>query len=400
MPVKSFKTLTFLVFAQFAVTSLWFAGNAIYPDIQEAFGFAFNITPKLTIAVQLGFITGTLVYAIGMIPDRFSPAKVFLISSLLASFTNLLIIFGLPFLGLFASRFLVGFFLAGIYPVGMKIASDWFRKDLGNALGFLVGALVLGTAFPHFIKANTLLFSWHVVVYATSLLAIIGGLAVFYLVGDGPDRKPAQAFSGRVFLEIFKNKMFRQAALGYFGHMWELYAFWAFVPAIIRHYNQTNEQSVNLSIGSFLIISVGGLGCVVGGVLSKHLGSGRVAFFSLLVSASCGALSLIFFKSDPMIFLVFLTLWGFTVVADSPQFSTLVAGHADSRYIGSALTIVNCLGFAITILSIQLLDQLLQTGPWYWVLALGPILALIPTGKLAFTSKNHLPDEVDEFRLD
>ncbi|MEM6830246.1 MAG: MFS transporter [Bacteroidota bacterium] len=383
--MKRLSKLVFLVFAQFAVTSIWFAGNAIYPEIQARSGFLFDISPRLTIAVQLGFIVGTLVYAVGMIPDRFSPSRVFLVSSICASLANLFILNDLSFWVLFVSRFFVGFFLAGIYPVGMKIASDWFKKGLGNALGFLVGALVIGSAFPHYMKGNDLLVSWHDVVYFTSFLAIMGGVIVFYLVGDGPNKRPAKAFSARVFVRMFKNRMLKRAAFGYLGHMWELYAFWAFIPTIIGYFNAVNEQAINVFHWSFLVIAIGAFGCVVGGVLSRRLGSCRVAFFSMLMSATCGVISLFFFGFHPIVFLTILSIWGLSVVADSPQFSSVISDYADSAYLGSTLTIVNCLGFSLTIISIELLDQLVQHSlNWYWVLAIGPVLGLIPTGKIAF----------------
>lgn len=379
------RILVWIVVAQFAATSLWFAGNAILGELQKELQITSDITSSLTIAVQLGFIIGTLSYAIFMIPDRFCPAKVFFVSAVSAALINLLIIFYLNYWSLLGARFLTGFFLAGIYPVGLKIASDWFKKSLGNALGFLVGALVLGTAFPHLIRTFSMDLPWQAVVITTSALAIGGGLIVNYLVGDGPYRTISSGFSFKVFFSLFSKKKFNRAALGYFGHMWELYAFWAFVPYLIHQYSDSNMAGLNTSYWSFIVIAVGALGCIIGGLYSKRLGSCRVAFFALLISGLCALLVPFTTYLSPAIFLIFIMIWGFFVIMDSPQFSSVIADYAPSEYLGSALTIVNCLGFALTIVSIELLSYLEFLGDYRFLfLAIGPIIGLIPTGKIAF----------------
>lgn len=379
------KILVWIVVAQFAATSLWFAGNAILGELQKELNIDFDITSSMTIAVQLGFIIGTLIYAIFMIPDRFCPAKVFLFSALGGAIVNLLIIFHLPYWSLLSVRFATGFFLAGIYPVGLKIASDWFKNSLGNALGFLVGALVLGTAFPHLIRTFSMDLPWQTVVITTSILATAGGLIVYYLVGDGPYRVISSAFSFKVFFSLFSKKQFNRAAAGYFGHMWELYAFWAFVPLMVYNYSERNMSNLNISSWSFIIIAAGTLGCIIGGIYSKRLGSCRVAFTALSVSGLC-ALSFPFaIYLPPALFLTFIIIWGFFVIMDSPQFSSVIADYAPSEYLGSALTIVNCLGFSLTIVSIELLNYFEFLGEYrFLILALGPLAGLYPTGKIAF----------------
>ncbi|MBI1226748.1 MAG: MFS transporter [Bacteroidetes bacterium] len=366
--------LPVIVFAQFAGTSLWFAGNAIASELQQAFGLAEGATGNLTSAVQLGFITGTLVFALLSIADRFSPSRVFFACAIAGAFFNFCINWlasGLS--SLLAFRFLTGFFLAGIYPVGMKISADWFAKDLGKALGWLVGALVLGTAFPHLLKAFGTSFSWKMVVAATSSLALLGGVLLFFTVGDGPNRSPARKFEWGAIPHIFRSADFRAAAFGYFGHMWELYAMWAFTPLLLIAYNETHGTSLPVALWSFVIISAGSLGCVVGGYFSSKKGSPKVAFAMLLTSGICCLLSPFFFMLPSAIFILFLLVWGFSVVGDSPQFSSLVAKTAPTEYIGTALTIVNCLGFALTIVSIQLLSKLqFQLAAIWWFLFLAP----------------------------
>lgn len=368
--------LALLVLAQFFATSLWFAGNAVYPDLEAASSYAFQLTSSLTIAVQSGFILGTLFYAVFAIADRFSPAKVFGLSALLAALMNLIMLLEVPFLGLFLSRLAVGFFLAGIYPIGMKIAADWADKGLGKSLGFLVGALVLGTAFPHLLKVLSADFPWQLVIMVTSVIAVLAGITVSFLVGDGPHRAPMTRFEFGAIAQLYANKRLRRAAFGYFGHMWELYAFWAFLPVILTGFGVFSELEV--SFIAFLMIAIGSIGCITGGILSGVIGSRRVAFCSLLISCICALLSSWVYGLPTIVFLGFLGIWGFFIIPDSPQFSALVANASDPKMKGSALTIVNCIGFSITIVSIQLLEWMETLGNIrFSLLALGPFLGLI-----------------------
>ena len=374
--------LPIIVISQFCCTSLWFAGNAIIKDLMLSYGLDQNAIGHLTSAVQFGFISGTFIFALLSIADRFSASRVFFTCAIMGSVFNLGLVWDLnSFTSLIGFRFLTGFFLAGIYPVGMKIASDHFDKGLGKSLGFLVGALVLGTAFPHFLKSITTNVSWKMVIYVISALASTGGLLMLLLVPNGPFSSKSQAFKFSAFLSVFKNKAFRSSAFGYFGHMWELYAFWAFVPLMISTYNiMFPSTSINVSVWSFIIISVGGLSCVLSGYLSEYYGTKKVASFALGLSGICCLVCpLIFQLNKPLIFLSFLVIWGMAVIADSPMFSTMIAKNAPSKYKGTALTIVNCIGFAITILSIQLLTYVLaltSTLAVYMLLALGPVVGL------------------------
>ena len=376
------KILITIVISQFFCTSLWFAGNAIMPEIVANLHLENSFLAHLTSAIQLGFITGTLTFAILTISDRFSPSLVFLISAILAGIFNLVISFeGINSFNILIFRFLIGFFLAGIYPIGMKIASDYYQKGLGKSLGFLVGALVLGTAFPYLLKNFTANFPYQYVIYGTSILSLLGGTIMFIFVPDGPYRKIGQKLQFNTFLTVFKNKKFQAAAFGYFGHMWELYAFWAFVPITLKFYkNQFPNITLNISLYSFLIIASGSVACVLSGQLSERFKPKNIATFALSASCICCLLSPYFLSQKSLIvLLIFLFFWGMVVVADSPLFSTLIAQNAPETSRGTSLTIVNCIGFAITIVSIQFINAIsnhIDTQYLYAFLAIGPVLGL------------------------
>jgi len=373
--------LPIIILSQFAGTSLWFAGNAILSDIAGEVHLSAGIIASITSSVQFGFITGTFVFALLAIADRFSPSRVFFVCSLLGAATNACV--GLVYVteaSLLILRFLTGFFLAGIYPVGMKIAADWYEKGLGKALGFLVGALVLGTAFPHLLKGTSHHFEWRAVTYTISAVAFAGGCLLFFFIPDGPYRKKGQAFSLPAITSIFRSKEFSAAAIGYFGHMWELYAFWAFVPVLIRLHEQYRGVSYNVPLWSFIIIGIGSIGCVGGGYISQKTGNAKVAFYALLSSGMCCVLSYLLVPSASWMFFTFMIIWGITVIADSPQFSTLVAQTAPADQKGTALTLVTSIGFGITIASIQLINYLLLQYPGnhiiFVILAIGPVIGL------------------------
>ncbi len=378
--------LPVIILAQFCGTSLWFAGNAVIDGLGRDWGLVAHSVGQVTNAVQLGFIAGTLVFAFLAISDRWSPRKVFFACSLLGGVANVAPVF-LPreLVLLLAMRFATGFFLAGIYPVGMKIAASWYREGLGRALGYLVGALVLGTAFPHLLRAMGGGLPWQGVLVGTSLLATGGGLLLLVTLRDGPHLPARSPFNALALPAIFRSADFRASAFGYFGHMWELYAFWAFVPVAIAAHGARWETSHAVSLWSFIVIAAGFIGCVAGGNLSQSLGSARVAAAQLGFSGLCCLLSPLAFSLPPFAFLGFLVAWGIAVVGDSPQFSALNAANAPRAYVGSALTIVNALGFLVTVFSIQLVNHWHQvhgvTWLFFWLLP-GPVLGLLAMRRL------------------
>ncbi|MGF7041820.1 MFS family permease [Mucilaginibacter lappiensis] len=380
---KMNRILPVIVISQFFCTSLWFAGNAVMADIAKQLHLEPAYLAYLTSAVQAGFITGTLIFAILSISDRFSPSLVFFTCAIVAAAINLAVsIHSINSSGLMLLRFMTGFFLAGIYPVGMKIAADHYQQGLGKSLGFLVGALVIGTAFPHFLKSMMAALPWRYVIFSTSSLSALGGLAMFFWVPDGPYRKPGQKLNLNGFLQSFRDSKFRAVSFGYFGHMWELYAFWVFVPVMLAAYKGHHPaQSLNIPLLAFLIIVAGSISCVFSGLISQRLGAKKTAVIALCLSGICCLISPLFlFNNSVAAFIVFLFIWSLAVIADSPMFSTLVAQNAPETSKGTALTIVNCIGFSITIISIQLINALrnnANTQYIYMLLAIGPVLGLV-----------------------
>ena len=372
--------LPVLLFAQFAGTSPWFAGNAVIEDLQRDWGLAPQALAYVTSAVNLGFICGTLIFALLMISDRFSPRVVFFICTLAGATANFaLLIAPHDLAGLLLPRFATGFFLAGIYPVGMKIAAGWYRDDLGRVLGFLIGALVLGTAFPHLLRSIGTDLPWQQVIFGVSLFASLGAAAMLLGVPDGPHIITGSRFNPRAIGLIFASSRFRASAFGYFGHMWELYTLWAFAPLLIQAYANRHDITLNLPWWTFAFIAVGLFGCAIGGLVSTRSGSARVAAFQLAVSGACCLLAPLMISATPALFLGFMLLWGITVIGDSPQFSALNAEYAPREYLGSALTIVNSIGFLLTIISIHLASWLLPLVSieyLFWLLLPGPVLGL------------------------
>ena len=379
------RILPVIVLSQFAGTSLWFAVNAVLPDLQRAWSLPPTALASLTSAVQLGFVAGTLAFALLMLADRFRPTRVFLACSLLAALCNAaIVLLDGQYGALLALRFAVGFLLAGIYPVGMKIAASWYREGLGAALGVLIGALVVGTALPHGLRALVGdgaalpalggLTPWQTVVLAVSLLAAAGGIATAWLV-------PSQAGGGgapirpRALAAIWTEPALRASVFGYFGHMWELYTLYALLPLIIA----TQFQGLEVSLLAFWAIAAGALGCAGGGLLARRLGSARIAQWQLAASGLCCLAAPWLMGAPPTVFALWLLLWGTTVAGDSPQFSALTARNAPAAVVGSVLTFTNCIGFAISVASIELFVRLSQWValpallPW---LAVGPVLGL------------------------
>lgn len=361
-------------------SSVWFSGTAAVPSVRRDWGLSDSESAWLTTSVQLGFISGTFLYAFLNISDRFKARRVFFASAVLGALANAC--FGLFAQGLSASvgfRFLTGLTLAGVYPVGMKIVATWFQSGLGWRLGVLVGALTLGTASPYLVRSVGAEWGWRSLVLTASLSAVAGGALVLFGVPDGPYLKARARFDWRMIFKVFRSRPFRYTAFGYFGHMWELYAFWSLVTFYLseRFAGGPEQWRAALPLLSFLAIGVGAAGCVGGGWLSRRAGERKVALVSLIISATCCALSGFAFDLPPSALALFILVWGVFVVSDSPQFSALAARYCPPEYTGTALTTQNGLGFAVTVASIQLLPLIAGAVGWRWAfvsLSLGPLV--------------------------
>jgi len=371
-----------IVIAQLFGTSLWFSANSAADDLIRTWGIAPADIGTLTNAVQLGFILGTLTFAVSGLADRYPASRIFAVCAVLGAIGN-------AAFALFASdmtvgiplRFVVGFCLAGVYPLGMKLVVSWVPERAGAALAQLVGMLTLGTALPHGIRLAGAGWSWQATILVSSVLALAAAAMIFSL-GDGPhlkrrhDAPPLRL--GRVFY-AFSIREFRASALGYFGHQWELYAFWTLVPALVLLSGLATPGSTALSGLAFAIIGIGALGCILGGWWSHRIGSARVAAAALTLSALCCAIFPLIGGWPTWLKIGLLLLWGASVVADSPHFSALSARACAPEIVGSALAFQNSIGFAITMLSIQLGTAWI--GNWgtsiAWLLLPGPLLGLL-----------------------
>ena len=361
--------------------SLWFSGSAVIPELTKEWHLSPNEASWLTLSVQLGFVAGTLLSAFLNLPDVISPRHLVALTACLGATVN----------GAFgwlvddasaaiALRFLTGLFLAGVYPPAMKILATWFRHGRGLALGVLVGALTLGKAAPYLINGIGS-SNWRYNVLLVSALAVAGGLLVLLFVEDGPYALPAARFDWKQVGRVFRNRGVRLANLGYFGHMWELYAMWTWIPFMIRASLSSRGSNPELAeVASFLVIGCGAAGCVIAGLIADRVGRTIVTSVAMVISGSCCVLIGFLFGAHPFALLIVAAIWGASVVADSAQFSACVTELGDQQYMGTALTLQTCLGFLLTTISIQLIPHFVKLAGWRYafaILAPGPLFGVV-----------------------
>ena len=361
--------------------SLWFSGSAVVPALTKEWHLSEAAASWLTLSVQFGFVAGTLLSALLNLPDIISPRHLFTLTAIAGAIVN-------GAFGLFAHdastgitlRFLTGMFLAGVYPPAMKILATWFRYSRGLALGVLIGALTLGKATPYLVNGIGSQ-NWRYNVMFVSLLAVVGGLAVLVFVGDGPYALPAARFDWKQVGRVFRNRGVRLANLGYFGHMWELYAMWTWIPFMIRASLSLRKSDPSLAeVATFLVIGCGAMGCVIAGLIADRVGRTIVTSWAMAISGSCCLFIGFLFGASPIVLLIVAAVWGASVVADSAQFSACVTELGDPQYVGTALTIQTCLGFLLTTISIEFIPRVEKLVGWRYafvILAPGPVFGVI-----------------------
>jgi MFS family permease len=373
------RALGLLSLAVFMASSTWFTGTAAGPYLKSFWGLGAGQTAWLTIAVQLGFIAGTFAYALFNLSDAFPARRVFALSALAGAVFNAAFAWpGNGYATALIFRFLTGASLAGVYPVGLKIVAQWHRGGLGRPLSRLIAALTLGSSMPFLIMALGGRVDPHALLAVASALALGGSALVELGLRDGPYRLAPARFDWKAAGRAFANRAFRIQAWGYFGHMWELYAFWSlgmsYLGAALAGTSLAGGRPVALI--AFLIFVAGVGGCLAGGAVSRRHGEKTVALAALAVSSGCCALSPFFFGRPAWALIPFILVWGAAVIADSPQFSGLAARACEPEYMGTALTVQNGIGFAITVVSIQFIASAVPLLGWRWAFVLllpGPL---------------------------
>ncbi len=381
-PPGRWRALALLALAMVLSMATWFSASAVLPQLRDQWGLSTTASSWLTIAVQLGFVAGALVSAVVNLADMVVPKRLILAGALVAATANLGLLGVSGAAGAIALRFLTGVALAAVYPPALKAMSTWFRAGRGTALGIMVGALTLGSALPHLVNGVGGI-SWETVIVTTSFLTIAGGLLAGFAFHEGPFAFPPAVFDPRQIGRLSGDRAVRLTSIGYFGHMWELYAMWAwfasFATDTLRLHHLGDPARV-ASLLTFAVIGAGAIGCYGGGVLGDRWGRTRVTAAAMAISGSC-ALVIGALREGPLLLLVSVALvWGLTVVADSAQFSTIVTEVADQAYVGTAVTMQLAVGFVLTVATIWLIPVIRDGSSWFWAFALlvpGPVIGVV-----------------------
>ncbi len=389
---SKWASLGVLGLCEVAVMALWFSASAVIPALSAEYDLSGFTQSLFTSAVQAGFVVGSLVSAAFGLADRIEPRRFFMFSALVAAAANAALLAIAPTSFWVAPlRFVTGACMAGVYPVGMKIASTWARRgetsDMGLLVGLLVGALTLGSAAPHLFDALSGI-DWRLTLALASLSALAGGLGIL-AIGLGPHLQPAPRFNPAQALSAWRHKPLRLANFGYFGHMWELYAMWAWIGVFLHaSFAQTLAPEVAgtaAKLATFATVGIGALGCLAGGLFADRLGRTTLTMLAMAVSGSCAAVVGLFFGAAPWLVTLLCLIWGLSIVADSAQFSASVAELSAPRLVGTMLTVQTALGFTLTLVTIHLMPLWVEWLGWRWAfapLAIGPALGVWAMARL------------------
>jgi MFS family permease len=381
-PAGRWRALALLAIAAFLEMTPWFSASAVLPQLRAAWGVTPSAGAWLTISVQLGFVAGALISAALSLADILPPRRLMLIGGVLAAVVNAGLLASHSLASAAPLRFATGAALALVYPPSLKAMATWFRTGRGTALGIMVGALTLGSATPHLINGLGGV-RWQNVIIATSILTLLGGILAEFAGHDGPFPFARARFDPRQFLRMFADQGVRLSVLGYFGHMWELYAMWAWCAAFFTEVFRAHgfaDPARAAAFAAFASIGIGGPGCALGGALGDAWGRTRTVILSLAISGTCALTIGIVAQHSLWLALAIGIIWGFSAVADSAQFSTMVTETADQSYVGTALTMQLAIGFTLTVATIWLVPVLRESQGWavaFAMLAPGPALGII-----------------------